>query len=62
MSGIGHLVGLGLENTGLGFAFMTILDLGLIAGGLATYLVTRKRAHGRSRGGQISIVSVPTGK
>ena len=37
------LVGLGLENSGPGFIFMTVLDLGLLAGGIAIYLVTRKR-------------------
>jgi len=37
------LVGLGLENSGLGFIFMTVLDLVLVAGGLAVYLVSRKR-------------------
>jgi hypothetical protein len=39
------LVGLGLENTGSGFAFMTILDLVLVAGGLAVYLVKRRRTN-----------------
>ena len=37
------LVGLGLENSGPGFIFMTVLDLVLIAGGMASYLVSRKR-------------------
>lgn len=39
------LVGLGLENTGPGFVFMTVLDLVLVGGGLAVYLVMRKRMH-----------------
>ena len=36
-------VGLGLENSGPGFIFMTVLDLVLIAGGMASYLASRKR-------------------
>ena len=34
-------VGLGLENSGPGFIFMTILDLILVSGGIAVYLLTR---------------------
>jgi membrane-bound metal-dependent hydrolase YbcI (DUF457 family) len=37
------LIGLGLENSGPGFIFMTVLDLVLIVGGLAIYLNSRKR-------------------
>ena len=37
------LVGLGLENSGLGFLFMTVLDLVLLAAGLTYYFVNRKR-------------------
>ena len=37
------LVGLGLENTGAGFLFMTILDLLLVAVGVTLYFVCRKR-------------------
>jgi membrane-bound metal-dependent hydrolase YbcI (DUF457 family) len=37
------LVGLGLENSGPGFIFMTVLDLTLLAGGVAVYLISRKR-------------------
>jgi len=37
-------VGLGLENSGSGFLFMTILDILLFAGGLAIYFISRKRA------------------
>ena len=37
------LVGLGLENSGPGFIFMTVLDLVLLAGGAAIYLAGRKR-------------------
>ncbi len=37
------LVGIGLENSGPGFIFITLLDLGLIAGGITIYLATRKR-------------------
>jgi hypothetical protein len=32
------LVGLGLENSGAGFLFMTVLDLLLLAGGIGIYL------------------------
>lgn len=38
------LVGLGLENSGPGLIFMTVLDLVLIAGGFAAYLSSRRRA------------------
>jgi ATP/maltotriose-dependent transcriptional regulator MalT len=37
------LVGLGLENSGPGFIFMTVLDLVLLAGGMAVYQISRKR-------------------
>jgi membrane-bound metal-dependent hydrolase YbcI (DUF457 family) len=37
------LVGLGLENSGPGFIFMTVLDLVLLAGSIAFYLAHRKR-------------------
>ena len=53
-------VGLGLENSGPGLAFMTMLDLGLLAGGLAIYLVSRKRLPVRARGGQAGKVNLPT--
>jgi hypothetical protein len=36
-------MGLGLENSGPGFIFITILDLTLLAGGIAIYLAGRKR-------------------
>ncbi len=42
-------VGLGLENTGPGFMFITILDLGLLAGGITAYLLTRKHASKLAR-------------
>lgn len=41
--GSSPLVGLGLENTGAGFIFMTVFDLILLFGGSAIYLVNRKR-------------------
>jgi hypothetical protein len=37
-------VGLGLENSGPGFIFITILDLALLAGGIAIYLARRKHS------------------
>ncbi len=37
-------VGLGLENSGPGFIFITILDLALLAGGVAIYSIRRKRS------------------
>lgn len=37
------LLGLGFENSGPGFIFMTILDLILVGGGIAVYLITRRR-------------------
>ena len=37
------LVGLGLENSGTGFLFMTVLDILLVATGIAIYLRARKR-------------------
>jgi membrane-bound metal-dependent hydrolase YbcI (DUF457 family) len=36
-------VGLGLENSGTGFLFMTVLDLVLLAAGIAIYFIARKR-------------------
>jgi membrane-bound metal-dependent hydrolase YbcI (DUF457 family) len=36
-------LGLGLENSGLGFLFMTVLDLVLLAAGIALYFIARKR-------------------
>lgn len=38
------LVGVGLENSGAGFIFMTVLDLALLAGGITIYLKARKEA------------------
>ena len=38
------LIGLGLENSGIGFLFMTILDLLLLAAGISIYFMARKRA------------------
>jgi membrane-bound metal-dependent hydrolase YbcI (DUF457 family) len=38
------LIGLGLENTGLGFIFITILDLILTVAGIVIYLGWRKRS------------------
>jgi hypothetical protein len=35
-------VGLGLENTGIGFLVMTVLDLLLLAAGIAVYFIARK--------------------
>lgn len=37
------LLGLGLENSGPGFIFMTILDLVLLSSGSAIYLIKRKQ-------------------
>ena len=37
------LLGLGLENTGPGFIFMTMLDLVLLGGAIAYYVVKRKK-------------------
>jgi hypothetical protein len=37
------LVGIGLENTGPGFILITLLDLVLLAAGMAIYLSSRKR-------------------
>jgi membrane-bound metal-dependent hydrolase YbcI (DUF457 family) len=42
------LVGLGLENSGPGFIFMTALDLVLLAGGITIYLVSRKRTSAQA--------------
>ncbi len=44
-------VGLGLENTGPGLVLMTIVDLVLLAGGLAIYLRTRRRVTQPARAG-----------
>jgi membrane-bound metal-dependent hydrolase YbcI (DUF457 family) len=38
-------VGLGLENTGTGFLSMTILDLLLLATGMAMYFRSRRQTH-----------------
>jgi hypothetical protein len=35
------MLGLGLENTGPGFIFITILDLVLVGAGVALYLKSR---------------------
>jgi len=43
------LVGLGLENSGPGFFFMTALDLSLLAGGVAIYLNYRRRTTARRK-------------
>ena len=40
--GSSPLVGIGLENSGPGFIFMTVLDLVLVAAGVSIYLVSRK--------------------
>ena len=37
------VLGLGLENSGSGFIAMTILDLMLIGGGVAVYLIKRRQ-------------------
>jgi len=37
------LVGIGLENSGPGFIFMTALDLVLLTSAMAIYFITRKR-------------------
>jgi hypothetical protein len=42
------LVGLGLENSGTGFLFMTVLDLLLLAVGFAIYFRARKRITKKS--------------
>ena len=44
-----QLVGLGLLNSGLGVIIGIILEIGLIAGGIAIYFVTRKRGIASSR-------------
>jgi membrane-bound metal-dependent hydrolase YbcI (DUF457 family) len=49
------LVGLGLENTGAGFIFMTALDLVLSGVGIAIYLRYRKR---RATGSKIGVSEV----
>jgi hypothetical protein len=38
-----RLIGLGLENSGPGFLFMTIFDLVILAAGIAIYFRTKKR-------------------
>ena len=38
------LIGLGLENSGLGFLFMTIFDLVIFAGGILIYFRAKKRS------------------
>ncbi len=45
-------VGLGLENSGPGFIFMTALDLALLAGGVALYLYSRRRTNSQAQEGQ----------
>jgi hypothetical protein len=42
-------IGLGLENSGSGFVFMTALDLVLLAGGVALYMFSRKRTMALAR-------------
>ena len=39
------LLGIGLENTGAGFLFMTVFDLALLAGGIAMYLRTKRKTR-----------------
>ena len=36
-------VGLGLENSGIGFLFMTIFDIVLLAAGIAIYFIAKKQ-------------------
>ena len=36
-------IGLGLENSGIGFLFMTIFDIVLLAAGIAIYFIARKQ-------------------
>ena len=36
-------IGLGLENSGIGFLFMTIFDIFLLAAGITIYFIARKR-------------------
>jgi hypothetical protein len=38
------LIGLGLENSGAGFIFMTLLDISLVICSITIYMVTRKKA------------------
>ncbi len=45
------LVGLGLENTGAGLIFMTILDVVLLIAGIAIYLNGRGRQPGSMKNG-----------
>jgi len=47
--GHSQLVGLGLLNSGPGVAIGIILEISLIAGGIAIYLVTRKRTTTSAR-------------
>jgi hypothetical protein len=42
-------VGLGLENSGAGFIFMTCLDLALLAGSIPLYLASRERTGAKER-------------
>jgi hypothetical protein len=44
------LVGLGLWTSGPGLIISGILELGLLAGGIAVYLVTRRRTAAQGRG------------
>jgi membrane-bound metal-dependent hydrolase YbcI (DUF457 family) len=46
-------VGLGLENSGPGFIFITILDLALLTGGIAIYLAGRKHLPGQTKKSKI---------
>lgn len=43
------LLGLGLENTGSGLLFMTILDMVLLIAGIIIYVVWRKRASAQKQ-------------
>ena len=43
------MLGLGLENSGPGFIFMTVLDLALLAGAISYYLVSRKKRPGQAQ-------------
>jgi hypothetical protein len=47
--GSSPLLGLGLENTGPGFVFMTFLDLALVGAGFALYLKSRGTINQESR-------------
>jgi membrane-bound metal-dependent hydrolase YbcI (DUF457 family) len=49
------LIGVGLEDTGAGFIFMTLLDLALLGGAVALYMNSRKKADGPARAASRSI-------